>query len=48
MASITEIGKKNPKIHMKAPKPLNSQINPGEKATWEVSQYLTSCYTTEP
>jgi hypothetical protein len=39
----------NPKVHLEAEKTSNSQCNPEQKrATLELSQYLTSNYTTEP
>jgi hypothetical protein len=38
-----------PKVHMETQKTLNGQSNPEQKrATLEISQYLTSNYTTEP
>jgi hypothetical protein len=48
MTLFTEI-EINPKVHLEAQNTLNSQSNPEQKtAMLEVSQYLTSDYTTEP
>jgi hypothetical protein len=49
MTFITEVEKIHPKVHLEKQDTMNSQGNTDQKEQMlEVSQYLTSNYTTEP